>query len=769
MLSALAPVLSGTPDFKVTVVNDLGAIPKGRMVLVLGTAPHPALQAIKLIPKNRTIKSLRNTPYMYGESMFLFSYSAGIHAVDYALYVELLCDTKDAIRYALTGKFAPVMGKYEWVDDFNALIAAIKEQYAKTGKPVEVCFDTETRGRDPLHPEGRFVTLQFTHKPGTGCAVFIKSKEHWKEWCLKGGREQMLWLLTTDMISLRLANGKFDMIWVWFHLAIECTNYKFDTTLAGNLLDENRSNSLDVHAKIYTPLGGYSDEFDRTIDKGRMDLLPQDDKLLNYACGDTDAGLQASTAIKADLLKDKALTNFYVNILHPASRAFEVIERGGVFIDMEAYKELESQVDAKLLETAQKAKAMMGGRIVAKHQDPTAHGGINLTKKAMLMDFMFSPMGLNLKPQMLTAKTKEPSTAYEHLMMFAKHPEAGPFVQLIEEYTSAAKTKSTYITGFKEHIRSDGRFHPSYFLFKGREFADDDEHGTVTGRLSAVDPAFQTVPKHTFWGKLLRRVFAAPPGYLVLERDYSQGELRVVACIANEYVMIEAYRQGKDLHVVTGASIVGMTYEDVLALKKTDPDRYDAIRQPAKPANFGLLYGQSAEGFQMYAKNNYGVDMSLDRAQEIRTAFFALYKALPVYHKQYKDFAHKFMYVTSPLGRVRHLPLINSPDRFIKSQWERKAINSPVQSTLSDLMIWALGLENQQGGFKVAPCFGVVHDAAYDYVPEDKHDQIVEQKRELMENLPLHKLGWNPPLKFIADCKTGKNMADLKEVKRKAA
>ena len=122
---------------------------------------------------------------------------------------------------------------------------------------------------------------------------------------------------------------------------------------------------------------------------------------------------------------------------------------------------------------ANEARKLIGGRLWAKHHDDTRAEGINLTKASLIKDYMFSPMGLNLRPKVKTEKTGEPSTAMEHLNLFAEHPEAKEFVSLLAEYGSASKTMSTYLVGFRKHLRSDGRFHPSYFLFAGNRDAGD--------------------------------------------------------------------------------------------------------------------------------------------------------------------------------------------------------------------------------------------------------------------------------------------------------
>ena len=276
-----------------------------------------------------------------------------------------------------------------------------------------------------------------------------------------------------------------------------------------------------------------------------------------------------------------------------------------------------------------------------------------------------------------------------------------------------------------------------------------------------------TIPKHTKWAKKLRRCFPAPPGMFILENDYSQGELRVIACLANEETMIEAYRQNMDLHVITSGRFAGYSYEDMLKLKKENKELFDSIRQLGKAGNFGLIYGMGAEGFQAYAELNYGVKLALEEAAKFRNGFFETYHQLPVYHKEYKAFAHKNGYVASPLGRMRHLPLINSSNSMVRSTAERQSINSPVQGCLSDMLIWAISISHQRGWFETSPCFGAIHDAKYAYIPEDNHEFYIERELEVMENLPFEKVGWKPQLKFVADAKFGKTMASLQEYERK--
>jgi DNA polymerase I-like protein with 3'-5' exonuclease and polymerase domains len=433
---------------------------------------------------------------------------------------------------------------------------------------------------------------------------------------------------------------------------------------------------------------------------------------------------------------------------------------------MAAYQELKADLEMEHAKLVKDACKIMGGRIVVKHGDPSRPGGMNLTKASMLNDFMFSPMGLNLKPKMWTAKPdkdgiKRPSTAMEHLEMFADVPEAKAFIALIRADSSVMKTYNTYVVGFLEHLRSDGRYHPTYFLYVGNQ--DEGEGGAKTGRLSCKAPAFQTVPKHTLWATRIRRCYPAPPGYVVVERDYSQGELRVVACIADETNMIAAYKAGRDLHIETAAPFAGYTYAQLQALEQTDLHTFEETRQLGKAGNFGLVFGMKEDGFIVYARTNYHVELEWDQAHEFRETYFKKYPRLTTYHDTQKRFAHQFKHVRTPLGRIRHLPLIKSPNREMASKAERQAINSPVQGCLTDMVLWTVALEHKSGLAAEAPCFGCCHDSILNYVPEDKVDEITGKMLGIMQNLPFHQVGWKPQLAFAADAKVGKNWGEVKK------
>lgn len=173
-----------------------------------------------------------------------------------------------------------------------------------------------------------------------------------------------------------------------------------------------------------------------------------------------------------------------------------------------------------------------------------------------------------------------------------------------------------------------------------------------------------------------------------------------------------------------------------------------------------------APGFRQYAYTTYGVSMTDDEAFTKREAFFSLYSKLPEWHEEYKMFAKRWGYVRSPLGRVRHLPLIGVRDRSIVSQCERQAINSPIQSCLSDMMMLAIALVDREFGEQVQTCM-MCHDSLVAYVRAEDAEVWAKRVKCVLENLPLKEyFGWVPQLTFVADAEIGvDNFAELKKLK----
>lgn len=762
-----SPLMGSFPDNEIKVYCStlVPVLNKGDLLIVMGGDNLKTIQNMGWLPKNRTIGKLREQVHaVKGNTDFLMmvTYDINVESYDYTSFVKLQTDLNLVRRYHTTGSLKPKIGKYVYVENYSKIPYLINDLYNKHQRPVRLALDLETVGLFPFYEDKFIVSISISFVEGESHVIRFKgvkdqpkkSSDLWDE---------IHWLLNDDRISIVGANLKFDLIWIRKKWRMTCSNFKLDTTLVGSMLDENRSNSLNTHTKLYIEsLGGYDDEFNRTQDKSRMDLVSSKN-LLPYAGGDTDAGLRVANKMAKELSSSKSQTQFYIKLLHPASRAFEDMEYTGVLVDVPYFKKLQKQLFKDMAKLELQAKDLMPKRILSKYD-----GEFALSKSAIIKDFMFShPKGLRLKPKMKTAKTGEPSTAFDHLKMFDDDPEAKEFVEILKAWTSAKKTESTYITGFLKHLREDGRFHPTAILYRGDYGGKDG--GTVTGRLAFKDPAAQTLPKHTSWAKRLRMGYIAPPGYKIIQWDYSQGELRVIACVADEATMIQAYMDGIDMHLKTGAELNNLSLAKALKMMaSTDKDvleKVGKIRQGGKAGNFGLIYGISPEGYVEYARNTYGVVITLAEATFQQEAFFEMYPGIGTYHKKYKQMAHKNGFVQSPLGRVRHLPLIHSNSFKFRGQAERQAINSPIQSTLSDMACLTLAEHRARHGYaKDCKFFMMTHDAVAAYVREDRVEYWRDETKDIMENLPLKEyFNWEPELQFIVDAEIGNSLATLEK------
>lgn len=744
-------------------------------ILVMGASGADQLRDIGVIGKKDTLTSLRGKVLKHQDRVYMVTYSPEYMEVAEDAEDQIIWDLRLLLRVLNTGGTAPVYGHYEWAFDLSDFIDEV-DQRLETEESVRIGCDTETMGLYPWYPDKEIVTIQFAHEEGRAVVVWTKGRSKDE---LNDIKIQTRYLLTHPRIKTVGANWKYDAQWLAVKWGVECTNLAMDTTVVGSLLNENRSNSLKWHAKCYTAMGGYDDELSKNYDIGHVELVPKN-VLLKYSGGDADVTLQVANVMRPLLLKEKRLAQFYVKLLHPALKAFEHIERRGMVIDVKKLQALREDTSKKIEVWDDQLFGMLPARLKNKHADKIASqqkSGKSPLTSAILSDLLFNGhYGWGLKPMMMTEKSQAPSTASEHLQMFVDHPEAGPFIELYLTVENARKIRSTFIDGFMAHLRPDGLFHPTYMLFNG-QIADgrNDDGGTNTGRLSAKDPAVQTIPKHVKkgkipWAKLLRYCYVAPPGMVVFQVDFNQGELRITAVVAGETTMIKLYKENKDLHAGLGATFAGTDYDTFLTWKGCGDEEkmamFDAYRQKAKAGNFGLIYGISAEGFVEFAWKSYGIKMTLKEAEDTRDMFFGkMYPELTKWHNRYKTFAKQNKYVVNPFGRIRHLPLIDSSNSFERSRAQRQAVNSPIQSTLSDMCVWLITEihERYKGQIWVA---GMTHDSVYGYLPQATAHQTLQEISDIAANLPYKKaFDWDPEIPFPIDAEIGENLGSLEKVK----
>lgn len=292
------------------------------------------------------------------------------------------------------------------------------------------------------------------------------------------------------------------------------------------------------------------------------------------------------------------------------------------------------------------------------------------------------------------------------------------------------KIQGTYLKGIEERLDKDSYLHTTFKL-----------NGTRSGRLSSANPNLQNMPnaaklKNEDAAKVVSYVksaFVVPEGYTLVQLDYSQAELRTIAFFAGEETMLKAYENDLDLHILTASVIMGVSVAEFMIL---DAKTQKEWRSKAKAVNFGLIYGMGAKGFKHYAKTSYGVIFTLEEATNIRDAFFSKYSKLVDYHNKYKQKARKYGWVRTFFGRRRRTPDILSPIDALSSADERVAINSPIQGSVGEFMVFAMALLN----YRLHPLVkmvNTVHDSILLYIPDELLDEQLRIAVQTSRELPM--------------------------------
>ena len=407
----------------------------------------------------------------------------------------------------------------------------------------------------------------------------------------------------------------------------------------------------------------------------------------------------------------------------PVSSVYETIEKPlqRVLADMEITGVL---VDEKLLVAQADALGSRLDEIQTQLSGIAGDPDLNISSTAQVAALLYDKLGL--QPGRKTSGGKR-STAVSVLEGLRDQHEA---VQLILDYRELSKLKGTYLDPLPKLINErTGRIHTTF-----------NQTVAATGRLSSTNPNLQNIPVRTELGRQIRKAFIAAPGHKLLTADYSQIELRVLAHIADEPALIEAFREGQDIHRVTAAQVHGVEPEAV------DSD----MRRVAKIINFGVLYGMSAHRLT----RELGIDYRSAEAF-IRT-YFERYPNVRKYIDGTIEFCRANGYVETLAGRRRVIADIRSPDRQTREYAERTSYNMPIQGTAADIIKLAM--------LQLAPALDPlgsrlvlqVHDELILEVPEDRTAETTEVVRDVMEGAMELKV----PL--VAGVSLGDNWLDAK-------
>lgn len=544
-------------------------------------------------------------------------------------------------------------------------------------------------------------------------------------------------------------NGKFDCLWMRVRFGVKWT-VNFDTMLAHYLIDENDFHGLKYLAQKY--LGAP----DWDVEGGVKTAWST--KNAKYAAHDVFYTRKLRFILRDLLLEDHDVKRVHDLIMVPCIKLFIEAEFNGVHIDLDKMDDAEVYLREELA-TALKNLERWGTK--AKLVDKKT-GKINWGSADQLGHLLFEV--LKIKPIEKTKGGK--NSVSESVLLRIDHPMVGDLLK----FRAAQKQLSGFIEGWRPYLDLHGRLHPVFKL-----------HGTVTGRLSCEHPNLQQVPRDP----RIRTLITAPDGWVLIEMDLSQIELRIAAELADEHNLLSVFNSGGDPHWQTaireierGAgykdemkrtaklhheqngkeykkmnyseaveyilSIGGDAAVDTVKQWMTDTRSnkefmdWKETRKKAKAINFGYLYGMWWKKFKIYARDNYGVDVTDDEAQASREAFFELYPGFPKWHEKQRRFAQVNGYVRSLSGRKRRLPAAasgrDSPER---REAQRQAINSPVQSFANELNLMAALQMRKEFNWNWFRICGTVHDAILMWVRKDKVQHVWDRGLEIMSHPEL--------------------------------
>mgnify|MGYP005947202789 FL=1 len=385
------------------------------------------------------------------------------------------------------------------------------------------------------------------------------------------------------------------------------------------------------------------------------------------------------------------------------------MEHAGMLVDRQALAEYGRLLSQGIDQSQEAIYALAGGPF-----------NINSTKQ--LGELLFERLQL---PPLKKTKTGYSTNAEVLEKLRGQHP----VIDLVLEYRQLTKLKSTYVDGLSKVIAPDGRIHTSF-----------QNTVTATGRLSSVEPNLQNIPVRTPLGAELRKMFVSGPGQVLVDADYSQIELRLLAHMADDPVMIRAFRTGEDIHTITASQVFGVSPEAVTA----------EMRRRAKAVNFGIVYGISAFSLSQ------DIGVTVAEAKEYMDRYFEKYAGVHRYMTQVVEQARADGYVSTLLGRRRWLPELKSSNFNTRSFGERVALNMPIQGTAADIIKLAmirvrdrLAAEGLQGRLVLQ-----VHDELIVECPEEESEAVQALLRQEMEGV----MELSVPL--VADTAAGLRWAD---------
>lgn len=566
-------------------------------------------------------------------------------------------------------KIEDVSHFYQLIQPGLAMNLFLKQLMQQTA----VCFDTETTSLNPL--EAALVGIAFSWGAGKGYYIAFPEEKETVENLI----EQLCPFFESDTIEKVGQNLKYD-IKVMQNYGVQVKGKLFDTMLAHYLINPDMRHNMDVLAETYlnyTPVS----ITELIGKKGKNQLSMRDvpiEKQTQYAVEDADITFQLAQHFRSELLEAKT-EKLFEDIEIPLLRVLAAMENEGINLDKDFLASLSSDLNADIQNLETSIYEAAGEEF-------------NIGSPKQLGEILFDKLKLVAKPK--KTKTGQYSTAEDVLSYLAKDHE---IIQKVLDYRGLAKLKSTYVDALPEQIEEkSGRVHTDYM-----------QTVAATGRLSSNNPNLQNIPIRTERGREVRKAFIPrDKNYVLLAADYSQIELRIIAALSEEDTMIQAFKNGEDIHASTASKVFNVPLEEVTREQRSN----------AKTVNFGIIYGVSAFGLSNQT------DLTRAASKELIDTYYKTYPKLRNYMSEQVDFARDNGYVQTVLGRRRYLKDINGANAIVRGAAERNAVNAPIQGSAADIIkIAMINIYNKlsAGNYKTKMLLQVHDELVFDcYKPE---------------------------------------------------
>ena len=532
---------------------------------------------------------------------------------------------------------------FNTIHDYHLVdsLALIKGLVKYLEKQDEFCFDTETT--DLNAREAQLVGMSFSYMAKEAYYVPVPADQEKAQAIVDAFRP----VLENPEITKIGQNIKYDIM-VLKNYGIQVQGKMFDTMIAHYLFEPEGRHNMDVLSENfldYTPVS-----IETLIGKkgGKQGNMRDADvaKVAEYAGEDADITLQLKQKFEP-IVKEKGIEKLFYSVETPLIAVLADMEYEGVRVDKDTLKQLSKEMAED-------------GMRIEKEIYKIAGLKFNIASPKQLGVILFDQMRLVEKPK--KTKTGQYATGEDILADLANQHE---IAQKILDFRQIQKLKSTYIDALPTMISpADGRIHTSY-----------NQAVAATGRLSSTNPNLQNIPIRTEKGREIRKAFVPRnEEFILMSADYSQIELRILAAFSGDKSMVQAFKDGKDIHAATAARVFNVALENVT------PEQ----RSRAKSVNFGISYGQSAFGLA----RNLGI--SRTEAQEIINAYFREFPSIREYMDGLIASARKNEFAETILGRKRYLRDINSRNATMRGFAERNAVNAPIQGSAADMIKMAM-------------------------------------------------------------------------------